>query len=440
MSIFLERILFYLLIFFLPFQTRKIIYQWGGSFNEWTSAYLYLTDILLVLLFFFWAWRLRKERFLKDLSWSWLGRRTKTPDFWIVTFLTLSLISVIQATNLSLSFYFWFKFLEMIGLFFYLKCNFKNLFNFNKIAGLLVISAFFQALFGLAQFINQKSLGWQVLTESPLSSEAAGVAKVTVGGLKIIRAYGGLPHPNLLAAFLLLGIFAFYFLWLGKKRSFFQKSLLIFIFGLLVFVLYLTFSRLIISVFILASTVYLFWNFWRAAKESDLSFFYRNISLFLLFLFFSFLWVISTWSEISSRFLISFSGQSVYLRNFYNEIALAVLEAHPFLGIGLGNFVWQFRESFHLLAAWVHQPVHNIYLLIASEVGLMGLVVLLLFLFQLFRKSGCIKKTFLCRWLIVVASSFLFIGLFDHFFWTLQQGQLMFWLVLGLLAGYSSDV
>lgn len=440
MSIFLERILFYLLIFFLPFQTRKIIYQWGGSFNEWTSAYLYLTDILLILLFFFWAWRLRKERFLKNLSWSWLGRKTKTPDFWLVTFLTLLLISVIQAANLPLSFYFWFKFLEMVGLFFYLKRNFKSLFNFNKIAGLLVISAFFQAFFGLAQFINQKSLGWQIFTESPLSSEAAGVAKITVGGLKIIRAYGGLPHPNLLAAFLLLGIFALYFLWLKERRSFFQKSLLIFIFGLLVFVLCLTFSRLIISVFILAGTVYLFWNFWRAVKESDLSFFYRSVSLFLLFLSFSLLWLASTWPETSSRFLISFSGQSVHLRSFYNETALAVLKTHPFLGVGLGNFVWKFKESFHLLTAWAHQPVHNIYLLIASEAGLTGLGVFLLFLFQLFRGSGRIKKTFLGRWLIVVASSFLFIGLFDHFFWTLQQGQLMFWLVLGLWAGYSFDV
>jgi hypothetical protein len=35
--------------------------------------------------------------------------------------------------------------------------------------------------------------------------------------------------------------------------------------------------------------------------------------------------------------------------------------------------------------------------------------------------------------LIAILISFLFIGLFDHYFWTLQQGRLMFWLVLGLI-------
>jgi hypothetical protein len=35
--------------------------------------------------------------------------------------------------------------------------------------------------------------------------------------------------------------------------------------------------------------------------------------------------------------------------------------------------------------------------------------------------------------LIAMLVSFLFIGLFDHYFWTLQQGRLMFWLVLGLI-------
>ena len=33
-----------------------------------------------------------------------------------------------------------------------------------------------------------------------------------------------------------------------------------------------------------------------------------------------------------------------------------------------------------------------------------------------------------------ILAGFLFIGLFDHYFWTLQQGQLVFWIVLGAIA------
>ena len=35
--------------------------------------------------------------------------------------------------------------------------------------------------------------------------------------------------------------------------------------------------------------------------------------------------------------------------------------------------------------------------------------------------------------LLLIFLGFLFIGFFDHYFWTIQQGQLTFWLIAGLL-------
>lgn len=40
---------------------------------------------------------------------------------------------------------------------------------------------------------------------------------------------------------------------------------------------------------------------------------------------------------------------------------------------------------------------------------------------------------------IVFQSALIFIlitGLFDHYYWDIQQGQLLLWLVLGLMASY----
>ena len=176
----IEKILFYLFIFCLPFQTRKIIHIWGGEFNEWTSVYLYLTDILLILIFLFWVWRIRKERFFKNFQ---LGQSIKNPGFWLVIFLLISLISLIEARNIQLGFYAWLKLLEMAGLFFYLKYNFKQLFNFQRLAQVLVASGLFQSLIALGQYFNQRSLGLWFLTESPLNSTLAGVAKITTDKL-----------------------------------------------------------------------------------------------------------------------------------------------------------------------------------------------------------------------------------------------------------------
>ncbi len=426
--ILLEKLLFYFLIFFLPFQTRKIIYQFGDSFNEWTSIYLYLTDILLILILFLWFWRLRKERFLKNTSQEWFGKKVRYFGFWLVLFLLIAFISLVRAQNIQLSFYAWFKLLEFTLLFFYLKFNFNPLFSLRRLTQILIASGLLQSLIALGQYFNQKSLGLWFLTESPLGIGIDGVAKFTANGIKLIRAYGSLPHPNLLAAFLFLCLFCLFFIWFDRKYSLKGYLFLSVIFFFLFFGLSLTFSRLAIFIFLLATLIYLVVLFKKHKKEVFALFFIIIISSSVI----SFL----AWPEISSRFNISPDEQAVSLRSFYNETAFEIISQRPLLGIGLGNFVWNIREMLNLLPNWIHQPVHSLYLLIASETGLIGLVVFLFFLFQLLKRSFKKEKIIF----LIVIFSFLFISLFDHFFWTLQQGQLIFWLTLGVLAGKLSTV
>ncbi len=430
---FLEKIFFYLLIFCLPFQTRKIIYQWGVGFNEWTSAYLYLTDLLIVAIFFLWIWRSRKQRFFKKPFQ--ISQQVKNPGFWLVIFLIVSLISLIQAKNIQLGFYAWIKLLEMAGLFFYLRYNFRSLFSLRRVAQVLVTSAFFQSLIAISQFVNQKSLGLWFLRESPLSSEIAGVAEIVVDNFKMIRAYGTLPHPNVLAVFLLISIFFWYFLWLSRKHSSIGNLFQLIIYGVLLIALLFTFSRLIISVFLLASLIYFIFIFWRSLRAFNKELFKRISALFFLFVVYSSLLTIMAWPEISSRWQISLTEQAVSLRAFYNQTALLIIREHPWLGIGLGNFVWEIRQLLDLLNGWLHQPVHNLYLLIASETGLIGLILFLLFVFRvILPEKSRLRRPSLRYCFLLIVSSLLFIGLSDHFFWTLQQGQLIFWLILGILA------
>ncbi|MBU1255794.1 O-antigen ligase family protein [Patescibacteria group bacterium] len=421
----MEKILFYLLVFCLPFQTRKIVYQWGGDFNEWTSIYLYLTDILLVLILLSWLWRNRRERFFKN---SLNVQIIKSPNFWLAAFLLISLISLIQADNIQLGAYQWIKLLELTALFFYCKYNFKSLFNFERLAHVFVLSGFIQSIIAISQFVNQKSLGLRFLFESPLGPEISGVAKIVNNNFKMIRAYGTFPHPNILAAFLLISIFFFYFIWLNKKHSFAFNLLLIIVYGILIIALGFTFSRTIIFIFLISSIFYFIVCFRQNRK--------KIFALFLLFIILCSSFLFLAWPEISNRFQISLTEQSIGLRSFYAQISFLVIQEHPWLGMGIGNFVWEIRQMLDLLSSWVHQPVHNIYLLIGSEVGLIGLVMFLMFLFILIRqfreqKEENIKQYYLLLFLI---SGILIISLFDHFFWTLQQGQLMFWLILGIIA------
>jgi len=103
----------------------------------------------------------------------------------------------------------------------------------------------------------------------------------------------------------------------------------------------------------------------------------------------------------------------------------------------MGNFVpWLMTQNLHLNRE-LYQPVHNIYLLIYSEIGIVGIALFILFLalllYDFYFRLGFKKLYHFSFGLIIVAV--LIVGLFDHFLWTIQSGRFLFWLTLGLLAG-----
>ncbi|MBI4050716.1 MAG: hypothetical protein HY396_01945, partial [Candidatus Doudnabacteria bacterium] len=90
------------------------------------------------------------------------------------------------------------------------------------------------------------------------------------------------------------------------------------------------------------------------------------------------------------------------------------------------------------LKPYLHQPVHNIYFLITAESGILALLVFVTILYYIVRRAVAHalagRHAVLNFTLLIVLGGFLFIGLFDHYLWTIQQGSLIFWLTLGFLS------
>ena len=104
-----------------------------------------------------------------------------------------------------------------------------------------------------------------------------------------------------------------------------------------------------------------------------------------------------------------------------------MFEKNPVLGVGLNNFynnLNPFSEKIFLI-----QPVHNIFILVLSQTGIIGFLFLLSILILGFVKM--IKlKTNKPKYLFCLFFSVCFLGMFDHYFLTLQQGQLLFTIFL----------
>ena len=105
-----------------------------------------------------------------------------------------------------------------------------------------------------------------------------------------------------------------------------------------------------------------------------------------------------------------------------------------YLGVGIGNFTDVMQEySQDKLMPWEFQPVHNIYMLILNEQGILSLF-LYLFLFYYIASYLLAKKTDFNLILISIGFSFLIIGFFDHYFISLYQGQLLLFIYLSLFS------
>ena len=80
----------------------------------------------------------------------------------------------------------------------------------------------------------------------------------------------------------------------------------------------------------------------------------------------------------------AFFIQSLEERYVYISISEQIIMNNSIIGIGTGQFILITEKLFPTLKIWQYQPVHNIFLLIWSEWGIIGLILFILFLWKLF--------------------------------------------------------
>jgi O-antigen ligase len=419
-----EKYLFYIFIFSIPFQTRVFLGGWGEPKDEFYSLFFYFTDALILILLFSWIFRIIFLKFEGGFTCFLRKIFSKWQNKILFLFLFFISISIFRSDFYSFGFYHFLKFIEFAFIFLYLKSNMGWL-GFKKTLAIFVFSGITQSFLGMFQFFTQGSLGLRYFGETLLSPFLDGVAKIDTADGKIMRPYGTFTHPNVLAAFLFLSLSFFYYLVISKARRFDVKNMYIFL--VLLSGLFLTFSRSIWIVF----AVFSFILFIKLPKNKDIKkMFFSSIAIFFfLGLVFS--------NLVFARINVSSGDEGVNFRHIYENTAFDFLSESPVLGVGVGNFVNTFKKSgIFGENVWTYQPVHNFYLLMASEIGLFGFVVFLLFLALILRSIKFSEKQNSFKILFLgIAFSIFLLFLTDHYFWDLQQGALMLWVFLGLVAG-----
>lgn len=302
-------------------------------------------------------------------------------------------------------------------------------FFWQKTFAFLNAGLFLETLIALGEWIKQASLGLQLLGEWRFSVLTPGIAKVLIGSQEFLRPYATFPHPNVLGGILAIVAACDLHFFLSNKT---YTRLSLFYFLLFSLSLFLTFSRSAWLVYLILVVLVLGYNL---RFKTKLRLFFKPERWLLILAIASPLILVSplVWQRLYA--LQTIDQPSVERRWELNQAALAMFRQRPLLGVGVNQFVPNL-EKYVLISGPGRflQPVHNLYLLILTEHGILGLLVFFGFLFLLF-------KPFLfpaCRVprdgfpILLIWLGIFIISFFDHYFWTLQAGQLFFWLSIGL--------
>ena len=129
-----------------------------------------------------------------------------------------------------------------------------------------------------------------------------------------------------------------------------------------------------------------------------------------------------------------------------DKTAVEFIKEKPLFGVGAGYYTFKLNEVNPDLPPLLLQPVNNVYLLIAAETGLISLgffVAFLSYLFygliKAFRREQDLTAKLWKSQLIIIFIFMLAVSFFHHGFWTLQQGQLLFWFLLGILVATATE-
>lgn len=259
--------------------------------------------------------------------------------------------------------------------------------NQTMVLSLLVINGLIQAVAAIIQFITQHIVASTWLGVAAQTPETSGVAVVVTATGRWLRSYALLPHPNVAAGIMVLALVALALL--PYKKIYLLGT------ALLSFGIFLTFSRSALMV-------------WCLLLIGLVCFKKISAGMILTSVLTLAVSIAIYWPLVSSRTggeeyieQLSINERQDQLQNF-----MELLPRYWPQGLGLGQFTVMYD-----------QPIHNVPLLIISELGIFTAILWYGFVGRGLRLSHPSSH---------LLYAIMLLGLLDHYWWTLP-GLLWLW-------------
>ncbi len=415
---FLHQLFFYLTIVLLP--TQLGLHMWPdwalilGRRIDYLSPTLFLTDITIFITLLLWICFPHKttKKIPRVISWKTIAL--------LLGILVYVISNIYFSASAPVVLFRWIKVIEF-GLFGYYIVQTRPSLQTTSMS--ITISMMYSSVIAITQFIFQHSIGgiFWYLGERSFDISTPGIARVnwcwftTTNCVELLRPYGTFPHPNVFAGFLTVAICLTIWQILShplqnkKMRMWYWITMIVSGIALM-----LTFSRgvwLIGIIGILTIVGVL-------QKRTIIQ--------------------IVTWITISclACVVVAFpyflslikQSESVIIRDELSRVAIAMWKTYPLLGVGFNAFLVQLPNVLPARYLFFLQPPHSVYLLLLSELGIIGVGSIGWCLYKLITKLFHLPS----KLPLIIILLYGLLGAFDHYPMTLQQGQLLTTIVITL--------
>jgi putative inorganic carbon (HCO3(-)) transporter len=374
-SEYFEKVFIAMLLLTLPLiidKTFNIAEHEGGA----RGFVLSLHNLLIIILIFLWLYRMilfkeRKIQFFKKYSIPLIG------------IFLMCVLSMVQAVDRSFSIYEFVEIIKKYLIFLYIANYLAETKNVRLIIYFLLFGLFLENIFvfievALRHPLNITAIGTRITNNfNPLKSSFYR-ASGTLGGANGLAWYLGCVLPIPLAL-----------LFSKMKKKYKISVLILFVLGLLSLVF--TYSRggwigFIIGA-IIVSLIY-----FRKLKSI------RKMAFLIMIIFLVGIGttlMLYTSNPIKDRIVGDDRG-SAYSRLLLMEVAIEMIKHNPLIGVGLNNYTIVDQEydfGVDKITDYYPVPVHNFYLQLAAEIGIISLLLLLWFITYLYIRSIHFIKT-----------------------------------------------
>lgn len=408
--------------FLVPWQTHYLLATTlvGGIISPFGDMSLYITEIFL--------WVGVLASFVRKQDRPVFDEAGKKPMLLAAVVFVVATLSVMESAHKMLSLAMLMHLASALAVFVMLL---SKKVEWRPILAGCGLGLVIPAVVGVWQIVMDWSPASTIFGLAARDAQNLGDAITLKNGVRELRAYGSFSHPNIFAGYLAVGVLCLRTLLIRAKKGSYRRFLLLSMLLLTILLVY-TGSRSAMLGLLLGIGLAAFVTYYKNTAKARILVIPIALMIIGGALFGTF---------FAPNIAASLRGGGVFEDQSLTD-RVVQYQAYPVImtrgvgawlwGTGLGTYATHWADVLPGRPAWDYEPIHSIPLLVLSEIGLLGLLAVLLWASSIDNINFARFPNHDALMAFAMGNVVLVILFFDHYIWSSYSGLVLIAFVMAL--------